>query len=242
MTKVLVLAIALIAQSQQPNANAPAVSTETQPMSLAERAAAARKAAAERNHSAGQKDTDGPPELTSEQRGAVRGTQYVNDILHCKLDLADEWKQLGAERVARDEETARRFVNPDQRPSPYRVLWIGDSGGRNVAISVVPVSPTIPSDLGEVAEKLKQVSRVQLVKAENLVDETEPILLGDVKHKFAAFRLKYAIQGTPIVQSGQVTRSNGLLMMLTVTGSSDQDVAEALRSLNSRLSWSEARP
>jgi hypothetical protein len=240
MTTLLILAVALIAQT--PQGNVPAPSAETQPMSLAERAAAARKAAAERNHAAGAKDTDDPPELTSEQRGAVRGTQYVNDVLHCKLDLANEWEQLSAERVARDEETARRFVNPDQRPSPYRVLWIGDAGGRNVAVSVVPVSPTMPSELGEVAAKLKQVSRAQLAKAEDLVDETEPILLGDVKHKFAAFRLKYSIRGTPIVQSGQVTRSNGLLMMLTVTGSSDQDVAEALRSLNSRLSWTEARP
>jgi len=241
MTTLLVLAVALMAQS--PQGNVPAPSAETQPMSLADRAAAARKAAAERNHSASaKKDTDGPPELTSEQRGAVRGTQYVNDVLHCKLDLANEWEQLSAERVARDEEVARRFVNPDQPPSPYRVLWIGDAGGRNVAVSVVPVSPTMPSELGEIAARLKQISHAQLVKAENLVDETEPILLGDVKHKFAAFRLKYSIRGTPIVQSEQVTRSNGLLLMLTVTGSSDQDVAEALRSLNSRLSWTEARP
>jgi hypothetical protein len=97
----------------------------------------------------------------------------------------------------------------------------------------------MPSELAEIAARIRQISHGQLAKAENLVDEIEPILLGDAKHKFAAFRLKYSIRGIPIVQSGQVTRSNGFLMTLTVTGSSDQDVAEALRSLNSKLTWTE---
>jgi len=99
----------------------------------------------------------------------------------------------------------------------------------------------LPSDLGEIVIKLRQISRAQLSKAENLIEGTEPVLLGDAKHKFAAFRLKYAVRGTQIVQSGQVTRTNGLLMLFTITGSSDQDVTEALHSLNSRLGWSEAR-
>lgn len=239
MTKLLILAIALLAQPSLQNSQAPPA--EAPPMSLAERAAAARKAAAERSHAARTNEDDGPPSLTAEQRGAVRGTQYVNDVLHCKIDLSGEWQELTAERMARSEAAGRKLVNPDQRPSPYRVLWIGDAQSRNVTISIVPASPTLPSDLGEVATKLKQISRAQLAKAENLVEETEPTLLGDSSHRFAAFRLKYSIQGVPLVQSGQVIRGKDLLMLFTVTGSSDQDVTDALRSLNSKLAWSDAR-
>ena len=241
MTKVLVLAIALLVQSPQPSANAPSPSAEAPPMSLAERAAAARKAAAERNHATQPKDTDGPPALTPEQRGTVRGKEYVNDALRFRIDLSSGWEALSSERMARDEEASRKFINPDERPSPYRVLWIGDAIGNNMALSVLPVSPDLPSDLGEIVIKLRQISRAQLSRAENLIEGTEPVLLGDTKHKFGAFRLKYSVQGKPIVQSGQVTRTNGLLMLFTITGSSDQDVTGALHSLNSRLSWSEAR-
>jgi hypothetical protein len=237
MTKLLALAIALLAQLPQQNVQSS--QGDAPPMTLAERAAAARKAAAERSHKADANDTDGPPALTAEQRGAVRGTQYVNDALRCKIDLSSQWQELSAERMARSEATARKFVNPDEQASPYRVLWIGDAQGRNVAISVVPVSPTMPAELGEISNKLKQIARAQLAKAENLVEDNEPAVLGDPKHKFAAFRLKYTIQGAPLVQSGQVTRRNGLLMLYTATGNSDQDVTEALQSLRTKLSWSD---
>jgi hypothetical protein len=238
MPKLLVLTIALLVQLPQQNVQSS--QGDAPQMTLAERAAVARKAAAERGHKTNENDGDGPPALTAEQRGAVRGGQYVNDALRCKIDLSSQWQELSAERMARSEATARRLVNPDQQGgSPFRVLWIGDAQGRNVAISVIPVAPSMPSELGEIANKLKQNGRSQLANAENLVEETEPAKLGDVKHQFAAFRLKYTIQGTPLVQSEQVIRKNGFLMIYTATGSSDQDVTEALQSLKARLSWSD---
>ncbi len=209
-------------------------------MSLAERAAAARKAAAERANHGNAARPDGPPPLTPEQRGTIRGTAYVNDALHFRIALT-QWQPLTEERMARDEETAHRLVNPNQQgSSPYRVLWIGDSAGRNVALSIVPMPPEGPKDLKQLNESMKKIAIRQLAMATEVTESEEPFLLGDATHQFAGFRISSIIQGKRLVQSGQLTLVNGLLMTITVTGDSDQDVSEALRSLKAALAWTKA--
>jgi hypothetical protein len=236
MMTPIALVLALLAQST------PSSPVEAPQMSLAERAAAARKAAVEKSH-ATSKEADAPPALSREQRGEVRGSKYINDFLHFQIDLSNQWEPLNEERVARDEAIARRYINPDERSSPYRVLWIGDKAGRNVALSLVAAQGDLAtSDLNEVMLKFKKASRIQLARVENLVEGTEPVLLGDPGHKFRGFRFNYTVQGRQIVQSGQVTKKNGLLMLFAVTGSSHEDVREALLSLNARMVWSEIRP
>ena len=242
MNGLSTLILALLLQLQSPQANpAPQTSsTPPQEMSLAERAAAARKAAAARHHAS--TDNDGPPELTPEQRGIVRDGQYVNDLLQFHLNFSPEWQPFSDDRMARDEAIGRLYIDSSSRSSPYRVLWIGDNRGRNVSLSVVPVPPDLPSQLDEVASKFKQVSRQQLARVENLAEETEPVLMGDAQHKFAAFRFKFNVQDHNIVQSAQLTRTRGMLVLFTVTGSSDLDVTDALQSLKSKLTWAPLAP
>jgi len=240
MNHLLALVFALLLQSQspQPNTAPQPSSTPPQEMSLAERAAAARKAAA-RHHAT---DTDGPPALTPEQKGTVRDGEYVNDLLQLRLNFSPEWQPFSDDRMARDEAIGRLYIDSSSRSSPYRVLWIGDNRGRNVSLSVVPVPPDLPSQLDEVASKFKQVSRQQLARVENLAEETEPVLMGDAQHKFAAFRFKFNVQDHNIVQSAQLTRTRGMLVLFTVTGSSDLDVTDALQSLKSKLTWAPLAP
>lgn len=243
LTIFLACALVLGGQASQPQANAGTQSaTDPSQMSLAERAAAARKASAERAHHSESSRPDGPPPLTPEQRGTVRGNAYVNEALHFQIALTN-WQPLTEERMARDEDTARRLVNPDQQTSsPYRVLWVGDNAGRNIALSIVPVPPEAPKDLKQLNENMKKIAIRQLALATEVNEGEEPFLLGDATHRFAGFRVTSTIQGRRLVQSGQETLVNGLLMSFTVTGDSDQDVSDALRSLKTALSWTKAGP
>jgi len=211
-------------------------------MSLAERAAAARKAAAaERaNHGETSRVVD-LPNLTPEQRGTVRGNAYVNDILHFRVAL-NQWQPLISERMARAEDTARRLVNPEDHASPYRVLWIGDNVGRNIALSVMPTPPDAPKDLKQINESMKKIAIRQLALATDVTESEEPFLLGNASHPFAGFRVTATIHGQQIVQSSQVTLVHGFLMSFTVTGDSDQDLSDALRSLKSSLAWTGTGP
>jgi len=70
----------------------------------------------------------------------------------------------------------------------------------------------------------------------------EPFLLGNATHPFAGFRVTAAIHGRQIVQSSQLTLLHGFLMSFTITGDSDQDLSEALRSLQASLAWTAAGP
>jgi hypothetical protein len=239
LTMILTCVFVLSGQVAQPQANSGTQSDPSQ-MSLAERAAAARKATAARTSHGETSQTDGPPPLTPEQRGTIRGNAYVNDALHLRITLA-QWQPLTEERMARDEDTARRLVNPDQQASsPYRVLWAGDNAGRNVALSVVPMPPEAPKDLKQLNESMKKIAIRQLATATELTESEEPLLLGDAMHPFAGFRVISTIHGKQLVQSGQLTLVNGLLMTVTVTGNSDQDVSDALRSLKAALTWTKA--
>jgi hypothetical protein len=230
-------------QAVQPQANSGTQSaTDPSQMSLAERAAAARKAAAERAHHSEATRPDGPPPLTPEQRGTVRGNAYVNDALHFRITLT-EWQPMTEERMARAEDAGHRLVNPDQpTSSPYRVLWVGDNAGRNIALSIVPMPPEAPKDLKQLNESMKKIAVRQLAMATEVSEAEEPFLLGDTTHRFGGFRVTSTIQGRHLVQSGQETLVNGLLMSFTVTGDSDQDVSDALRSLKTSLAWTKAGP
>jgi hypothetical protein len=243
LTIFLTCVLVVGGQATQPQGNSGTQSAaDPSQMSLAERAAAARKAAAARANRGETSHPDGPPPLTAEQRGTVRGNAYINNLLHFRIALT-QWQPLSEERVARSEDTAHRLVNPNQpASSPYRVLWIGDSGGRNVALSVVPLPPAESKDLKQLNERMKMIAIRQLAMATDVTESEEPFLLGDALHPFAGFRVSSTIQGRHIVQSGQEALVNGLLMSFTVTGDSDQDVTDALRSLKTALSWTKAGP
>jgi len=238
LTLAFVLGIPAAQTQGNPGAQPP---SDPSQMSLAERAAAARKASAARANRGESSRPDGPPALTPEQRGTVQSNAYINNVLHFRIALT-EWKPLSEERVARSEDTARRLVNPDEQPSSaYRVLWIGDSAGRNIALSVVPVPPEAPKDLKQLNESMKKIAVRQLAQATELSESEEPFLLGDAAHPFAGFRVTATIHGKQLVQSEQLTLINGFLTTFTVTGNSDQDLSDALRSLKANLAWTTSR-
>jgi hypothetical protein len=242
LTLILTCVFALSGQVTQPQDNSGTQSADPSQMSLAERAAAARKAAGARANHGETSPPDGPPPLTQEQRGAVRGNAYFNEALHFRITLT-QWQPLTAERIALDEDTARRLVNPDQQASsPYRVLWVGDNLGRNVALSVIPLPPQEPKDIKQLNERMKKIAVSQLATATELTESEEPFLLGDATHPFAGFRVMSTIHGKHLVQSGQLTLVNGLLMTVTVTGDSEQGVSDALHSLKAALAWTKAGP
>jgi hypothetical protein len=243
---VVLFAIGLLAQTAQSQNNSSAQpEPDTSQMSLAERAAAARKATqaahaqASTNPNTPSPNTappNTPPPLTPEQRGSVRGNQYINDFLHFRIDLGNEWEPLGAERVAASTAAARKYFDPGNGSS-FRVLWIGDSSGRTIILSIVALPPDLPTDIDELAVGFKRIARAQLARANDLQDASEPMLLGNANHKFSAFRLSGNVQNKQIVQSVQLTRSNGFLLLFTVTGRSDEEVTRAVRFLNSSLAW-----
>jgi hypothetical protein len=242
LTLILTCMFALTGQVAQPQDNSGTQSADPPPMSLAERAAAARKASAARASHGETSRTEGPPPLTPEQRGTVQGNAYVNDGLHFRIALT-QWQPLTAERMALDEDTARRLVNPNQQASsPYRVLWVGDTLGRNVALAVIPLPPQESKDIKQLNERMKKIAISQLATATELTESEESFLLGDAMHPFAGFRVASIIQGQHLVQSSQLTLVNGLLMTITVTGNSEQDVSDALRSLKAALAWTKAGP
>jgi hypothetical protein len=239
-TFTLAILLALAAHAQTNSSPQPPASP--QEMSLAERAAAARKATPQRNHGTEASNPDAPPPPTLEQRGSIQGSRYVNDFLHFQIELANRWQPLSAGRMALDEVVAQKYLNPERGASSYRVLWMGDSAGRNVVLSIVALPPDAPTDLDQLAAAMKKVAFAQLARAQDLRESREQVLLGDSAHGFAAFRLTGTVQDTRIVQSAQLTLSNGFLLLFTITGRSDQDVSDAVRSLKSSLTWTAAKP
>jgi hypothetical protein len=238
----IVLACAFVLDGQAAQAQAgSAAQTTTDPsqMSLAERAAAARKAKTASAARSEDSHSDGPSLLTPEQRGAIQGSSYVNNILELRIALG-QWQPLTADRAARSEETARLLVNPDERPSPFRVLWIGDNAGRNIAVAVVPIPANETRDLRQMNEAMKKIAVAQLARATDISQSDEPFLLSDATHTFAGFRTISTIQGKHLVQAMQMARIKGFLVSFTITGDSDSAVTEALRSLKTTMTW--ARP
>jgi len=238
---IVIVAIALTGQAVQTNIPPQQPADDSQ-MSLAERAAAARAAAANKPRPPEWSHSPAPPPLTPEQRGLVSGSRYVNDFLRLQIELANRWEPLSADRMALDQEMAHKYLTLSVGSSSHRVLWVGDSAGRNVVLSIMPVPPDAPSDLDKLAEGLKTIALAQLSRVKDLTEYKEEMLLGDAEHKFAAFRIAATVRDARIVQSVQVTRSNGFLLSFFTTGRSDQDVSDALRSLHSSLAWRSAKP
>jgi hypothetical protein len=106
LTCVLVVGV----QAAQPQGNSGTQSAaDPSQMSLAERAAAARKAAAARANRGETSHPDGPPPLTAEQRGTVRGNAYINNLLHFRIALT-QWQPQ------------RRHRPPAGEPEPTGVV------------------------------------------------------------------------------------------------------------------------
>jgi hypothetical protein len=243
LTHVLTLAVALLAQAAQPLANsAQQPPTDPSQMSLAERAAAARKAASEKTNRSEAPDAHTPPSLTREQRGSIQGSQYINDFLHLRIELG-EWEPLSADSIAYGRAMASRWV-PD-RDSSNRVLQVGDRAGRNLTLTLVPLRAHTSLQADDLGPGSKQIVLDQLALAKDLTnvrDYKEPVLLGNPAHRFAAFRVACNRGDTLIVQSTQLTIVNDFVLLFSVTGDSDQQVSDALTSLKAGLAWTAAKP
>lgn len=244
LTRVFTLAVALLVQTAQPPAES-AQQTPSDPsqMSLAERAAAARKVASENAHRSAPGDTQIRPAPTVEQRGSIRGSQYVNDFLHFRIELGG-WEPLSADRIASSKALARRWV-PEEDDSPNRVLWVGDGADLTLSLTLLPLkqhTTLVADDLGPGTKKLVLDQMARAKDMTNVKDYNEPVPWGDPAHRFAAFRVSCTLHGSMRVQSTQLTIVNDFLLLFSVTGGSDQEVSDALRSFKAGLVWTAAKP
>jgi hypothetical protein len=230
LIRFLVVTMALLGQATQTPSNAPQQpAVDPSQMSVAERAAAARKA---RAADASSSDI---PQLTPQQHGSVRGSQYVNDFFHFRIDLANQWEPLGIERIAASRAKIRELGLSSSRGI---ALEMEDSLGRNVILNILPIPPDAPANAAEdLAAAAKKLIFQQLTSAK---DANEQVFLGDAGHKFAGFRYAFTLQGVSLVQSKQLIFSHGFVLVFTVTGRSEPDVSDTLRKLNSRMTWTAA--
>lgn len=220
------------AAQANPTQAAPANLSLTQgdpPMSLAERAAAIRKTRQTRQSPAS-------PLLTPEQRGAIQEGKYSNAFFHFEITQPRQWNFFSAGHMNVSEAAGRAALNLPSglSVSPSRVWGMGDGAGRNVMMTITPMPADAPADLNQLAAALKKFTFAELPSARG---SEEKVLLGDAAHAFAAFRYAFAINDAPMVQSVQLTRANGFLIVFTTTGGSDEGVSDALRTLGANLSW-----
>jgi hypothetical protein len=244
LTHVFTLAVALLVQAAQPPTNfAQQPPADPAQMSLAERAAAARKAASENDHKSAPPDTRNRTSLSPEQRGSIRGTAYVNDFLHFRIELGG-WEPLSAERLASSKALARRWV-PEENDSPNRVLSVGNGADLTLSLILVPLRQHSSLSADDLGPGTKQIVLDQLALAKdltNIKDYKEPVLWGDPTHRFAAFRVACTLHDSLRVQSTQLTIVNGFILLFSVTGDSDHEVSDALRSFKAALAWTDAKP
>lgn len=216
-------------QSQAVPANPSSTQGDPSQMSLAERAAAIRKTRQAQQSPAS-------PLLTPEQRGTIQEGKYSNAFFHFEITQPHQWTFYGAGQMNASEAVGRAALNLPSglSGSPSRVWGMGDGAGRNVLMSIAPMPADAPTDLNQLAAALKKFTFSQLPSAQA---SEEKILLGDAAHAFAAFRYAFSMNGVPLVQSVQLTRANGFLIVLTTTARSDEDVSDALRILSTNFSW-----
>jgi len=237
LKSIVVLAIALLAQGaqQQTNSMRPAPADPSQ-MSLAERAALARKASTEKANREEPSNPDKRPPLKQEQRGSLRGHQYVNDSLHFRIELPG-WEPPSTEVVAYSRAMARRW---GEESSPNRVLHVKDQAGRMLSLTLVPLqqhTSLVVDDLAPGARKIVLEKVAQAQDLTNVKDYAEPVVWGSAAHRFAAFRVSCMLGNSLRVDSTQMTITNDFLLMFSVMGDSDQDVSDVLRSLKTALVW-----
>jgi hypothetical protein len=237
LVHVLTLVIALIGPTgQQTNSTAQVPADASQKMSLAERAATARKAAAEKAtgpQPSGSRSLLQP--LTPEQRGVVRNNVYVNDFLHFRIDLG-EWQLINDEFAAFD--AARpRLTNGGSANGLPRPHLARDGARRMAVLTIIGLPQALSKDLGYWTDFTKNDAVGQLTSVQDLTGYKEPELLGDVGHKFAAFRVAGNLRDLALVRSEQLTISDGFLIKFEVTGPSHDDVSAALHSLKTGMIW-----
>jgi hypothetical protein len=182
------------------------------------------------------------PALTPEQRGAFRAGKYVNDYFHFQIELSEQWQPVSSESVASDSAAARGSLNPGKHPTAYLALYLEDRAIRDIVLSIIPVPPDLPKDLDQLTVGMKRIAIAQLTGATDLKEYKEELFLGDPSHRFSAFRVSGTVLGTRTVESAQLTLKDGFLLMFLVSGRSDQDVSEVLRSLNAGLTWTASGP
>ncbi len=262
LARIFTLATVLLALATQAQTNSSSPATDPAEMSLAEKAAAARKntpsagptemSLAEKA-AAARKDTpsrahvtdssmDVPSLLTPEERGALRGSRYVNDRLHFQIELGNRWEPLTAERMALDEEIGRKYLSPQSGPARNRVLWVKDGTGCNFSASIVTLPPDAPTDVDQIADAAKQFAFSQLSQVPEIQGYAELVRLGDRTHRFGAFRLTFKVRSVSVMQSAQMTTTNGYLLLFLTTCRGDQTLSDALTSLKSSLTWTAAKP
>ncbi len=211
-------------------------------MSLAERAAAARKAAAEKKAKQAQSGP-GPSaqQVAPQEFGSVREGKYINDFFHFQIDFSGRWTPLNAERAAAADAKAREIAAEHGMSYDKSdiALNMEDSTGSNVILKIEKIPPGQANDLGAFAEALKGMVLRQAPDARELQEQQ---LLGDGRHKFHGFRYGLRVQGHPLVQSKQFTRMGDYLLLFDITGSTTEEVSDALTALQSRLTWTPVRP
>src|SRR5258708_15764334 len=261
LARIFTLATVLLALAAQAQTNSSSPATDPAGMSLAERAAAARKnapsagptemslaekaAAARKDTSPRVHTTDSSmdvPSLTPEERGALRGSRYVSDRLEFQIELGNRWEPLTAERMALDEETGRKYLSPQSGPARNRVLWVKDGTGCNFSASIVALPPDAPTDVDQIADVAKQFAFSQLSQVPEIQGYAELVRLGDRTHRFGAFRLAFKVRNISVTQSAQMTTTNGYLLLFLTACQGDQALSDALASLKSSLTWTAAKP
>ena len=203
-------------------------------MSLAERAAAARKARAAKAAS-----RELPP-LTPEQRGSVQGSQYVNPFFHFRIEMEGEWEPITAEHKAESQAAAREIESSTglrAGAEENRPLWMDSPTGESVILSVHKLPPDAPTDQEQVIEAFKRVAFPAQVAAKIT---REPILIGDARHRFSAFRVSYTVRGVQLASGVQMILIDGYLLNFTITARSDEQVEKTLQALKSRMTWTDA--
>lgn len=151
---------------------------------------------------------------------------------------------MSADRIASSRALARRWV-PEEDDSPNDVLRVGDGADLTLSLTLLPLkqhTTLVADDLGPGTKKLVLDQMARAKDMTNVKDYKEPVPWGDPAHRFAAFRVSCTLHGSMRVQSTQLTIVNDFLLLFSITGGSDQEVSDALRSLKAGLAWTAAKP
>jgi hypothetical protein len=226
----------LFGQTAQPQASpTPQPAADPSQMSVAELAAASRKA------HGGDPAGPGAPQLTPEQRGYVRGTQYINNFFHFQISQPSQWELYSAGRMNVSEAVGRAYLNLPGgiRGSSNRAFGMGDGTGRTVTLAIMQLPPNAPSDPAQLAAALKMVIFAQIPSAK---ESAEDVSLSDPEHKFAAFRYTFTVRDVSVMESVHLTTVNGFVVSFTTAAGSNERLSDALRILKTNLAWTAVKP
>ena len=151
---------------------------------------------------------------------------------------------MSADTIAASKALARRWL-PEEDDSPNRVLSVGDGADLTLSLTLVPLNPHTSLEADDLGPGTKKIVLDQMASAKDLInvkDYKEPVPWGDPGHRFAAFRVSCTLHGSMRVQSTQLTIVNDFVLLFSVTGSSDQEVSDALRWFKAGMAWTAAKP